>query len=57
MAMVISLTAFLPGLGPADEGSAQAALSKKAVPVDRALCWKRSGQAIASLQTFFCARR
>lgn len=33
MAMVISLTAFLPGLGPADEGSAQAALSKKAVPV------------------------
>jgi ankyrin repeat protein len=34
MAMVISLTAFLPGLGPADEGSAQAALSRKAVPVE-----------------------
>jgi ankyrin repeat protein len=34
MAMVISLTAFLPDLGPADEGSAQAALSRKAIPVE-----------------------
>jgi ankyrin repeat protein len=34
MAMVISLTAFLPGLRSADEGSDRAALSKKAVPVE-----------------------